>query len=454
MDTTFFLILLFTLQVLYWIVGRFSSKAPKGKEEYFLANRKVSLFPLAMTFLATQVGGGVVLGAAEEAYQYGWPVLFYPLGSSLGLVLLGVGFGRRLATLNVSTVAEVFEKVYGSSVQRKAASLLSIVSLFMVLVAQIIASSKFMVSLGVKSVPLFILFWGIVILYTARGGLKAVISTDLVQAAFFSLVFALLFGWTLSSGGTQGLLTAGEFLDFSLASKATGWLLMPLMFMLIEQDMGQRCFAGKSPEVVSCASLLAGAGTMAVCTVPVLLGVLARIKGVESTPGGSILMSVIEMTTTPYIAAFAGCAILAAIISTATSLLNAIASNIGSDFSLDLSKGDDGMKRAGWLTALISLIAIYFAFAFNNIVDVLIQSYELSVSCLFVPVVFALFQLGSARQASLLAICFGAAGFVLFRFYPVEFPREIMSVILSLFGFFLGWAYARLKTKENYVIDS
>ena len=450
MNTTFFIVLLFILQALYWIVGRYASKAPTGKEDYFLANRKVGLFPLAMTFLATQVGGGVVLGAAEEAYLYGWPVLLYPLGASLGLVLLGLGFGKRLALLNVGTVAEVFEKIYGSPFQRRAASLLSIVSLFMVLVAQIIASSKFMVSLGVTSVPLFILFWGIIILYTARGGLKAVISTDLVQAAFFSLVFAFLFAWTLFSDGAQTLLTVGEFSDFSLSSKSTGWLLMPLMFILIEQDMGQRCFAGKSPEVVSYASQLAGVGTMAVCFVPVLLGVLARALGVEPTPGGSILMSVIEKTTTPYIAAFAGCAILAAIISTATSLLNAIASNIGSDFSLRFLKEDDGMKGAGWLTAFISLMAIIFAFAFNNIVDVLIQSYELSVSCLFVPVVFALFQRSSSSQASFLAICFGSVGFVLFRFYPTEFPREILSVLLSLAGFFLGWAYARLKAKEAY----
>ena len=30
------------------------------------------------------------------------------------------------------------------------------------------------------------------------------------------------------------------------SDKFCGWLLMPLLFMVIEQDMGQRCFAAKS----------------------------------------------------------------------------------------------------------------------------------------------------------------------------------------------------------------
>lgn len=441
MDKTLFIIVLFTLQILYWGVGRLSSGGLSGKEDYFFGGRKIAFFPLAMTFLATQVGGGVVLGAAEEAYLYGWPVLLYPLGSSLGLILLGFGFGKRLSLLKVDTIAEVFEKIYGSKAQRMAASLLSVISLFMILVAQIIASRKFMVSLGVSSIPLFIAFWAIVILYTARGGLRAVISTDLVQALFFSCVFAFLLCWTLFIGESGRALGGADFLEFSLSSKWTGWLLMPLMFMLIEQDMGQRCFAGRTPAVVSSASLFAGVMTMGVCLVPVFLGTLGRSLGIEAPNGGSILMSVIEEVTNPAIAAVAGCAVLAAIISTATSLINAIASNIATDFSFSFFRKERGIKRAGLLTTVIASLAIVFAFFLDNIVDVLIQSYELSVSCLFVPVLFALFSKKRGPLASLLSMLFGALSFALFRFIPVEFPREIVSVLFSLGGFSIGIIY-------------
>src|SRR5688572_12044172 len=147
MNVSLFISMLFCLQLFYWLIGQKASKKVQGKEDYFLAGKGVTLYPLMMTFLATQVGGGLILGSAEEAYQWGWPVLLYPLGQALGLIVLGSGIGSKLAQFKISTVAELFEVVYGSLALRKVASLLSVVSLFMILVAQLVASHKFLVSL-------------------------------------------------------------------------------------------------------------------------------------------------------------------------------------------------------------------------------------------------------------------------------------------------------------------
>lgn len=440
MNIYIFITLLFTLQLFYWFVGQRASKNLKDQEDYFLAGKSVQLFPLMMTFLATQVGGGIILGAADEAFLFGWPVLLYPFGAALGLIALGCGLGRKLAAFKVSTVAQIFEVVYGSAKLKRIASLLSIVSLFMILVAQIIASNKFLVNLGFNNVPLFIAFWAIVIIYTAQGGLKAVISTDIVQAAFFSCVFLACFGFVLmsepSSSGVIQMPSADSFDNVS--SKLCGWLLMPLFFMIIEQDMGQRCFAGASPKVVSRASFLAGVITMIVCVVPVYFGSLANALALEVPQGGSVLMTAIAATTNPLMTALVGCAILAAIISTATSLINAINSNLSNDFKLTFFEKTNPMLVVKGMTCLISIGAIFFAFYFDNIVGLLIQSYELSVSCLFVPVLIAIFKRNGNYLAASLSIIFGIVGFVLFRIYPIEFPREVASIILSLFGYVIG----------------
>ena len=91
MNLTAFILVLFGIQVLCLFVGGRSSKGLKTQSDYFLAGKGIRFFPLMMTFLATQVGGGLILGSAEEAYQFGWSVLFYPLGAALGLLLLGIG---------------------------------------------------------------------------------------------------------------------------------------------------------------------------------------------------------------------------------------------------------------------------------------------------------------------------------------------------------------------------
>src|SRR5215203_3492238 len=133
MDLTVFFIVLFALQLICLIVGSRASKDLKNQDDYFLAGKDVKFFPLMMTFVATQVGGGLILGSAEEAYQFGWPVLLYPIGACLGFLLLASGVGRKLAQFKVATVAQLFEVVYHSTRLKKIASLLSILSLFMIL---------------------------------------------------------------------------------------------------------------------------------------------------------------------------------------------------------------------------------------------------------------------------------------------------------------------------------
>lgn len=454
MSISIFVVLLFALQLFYWFVGRRGSRDVVDKDDYFLAGKSIRVFPLAMTFLATQVGGGIVLGAADEAYKFGWMVLLYPFGQALGLILLGLGIGKKLASFRVTTVAQILEVVYQSVRLRKIASVLSVMSLFMILVAQIIASNKFLVSLGFNNSFLFVMFWGIVIIYTAQGGLKAVISTDIVQAGFFSIVFFLCCGFVLYTSPSVALVTMPAMGDISQVSpKICGWLLMPLFFMAIEQDMAQRCFAGATPKIVSRAALYAGLGTMAVCLVPVFFGVLAKAANLEIPAGGSVLMTAINETTGPWISAIVGCAILAAVISTATSLINAIGSNLSSDFEFVLAKQANPLKVAQGMTCVISLLAIFAAFYFENIVDLLIQSYELSVSCLFVPIFVALFKKRGNYIAAWLSIVCGTLGFILFRIYPIEFPRELASMALSLLGYVAGEIISQSKARDELEVS-
>ena len=449
MNIPLFVCLIFGLQFIYWIVGRISSKNISNQEDYFLAGKNVRLFPLMMTFLATQVGGGIILGAADEAFLFGWPVIFFPLGSALGLILLGAGIGKRLAGFQVSTIAQIFEVFYKSPFLRKIAGFLSVVSLFMILVAQIIASHKFLVSLGLNNSLLFIIFWSIVIIYTAQGGLRAVISTDMIQAAFFTVIFVFSFIFVVFSD-TSASMPLPQLSEIEpVSSKLYGWLLMPLLFMVIEQDMGQRCFAGETPRVVSRAAMLAGIGTMIVCIVPVFFGCLAKNINLEIPSGGSVLMTAVAETTTPLISALVGCAVLAAVISTATSLINAISSNISSDFNLSFMKEKESVRVVQWVTCAISIAAIFFTFYFDNIVGILVQSYELTVSCMFVPIFIALFKKNGNFLSALLSIVFGTVGFILFRLYPIEFPKEVASTLLSLLGYMCGEIIILLQTKET-----
>ncbi len=432
MNMMLFVSIVFALQLICFIAGKRASGNLNNQEDYFLAGKGIKFFPLLMTFVATQIGGGTVLGAAEEAFRFGWAVMLYPLGASLGFALLAMGVGKRLARFQVSTVAQLFEVVYRSRRLKQAASILSILSLFMILAGQVIASKKFMMSLGMDQLPLFLLFWGIVILYTAMGGLKAVVSIDVIQAVFFIVVFAAGFCYVVYTTDVSALQADNSF-DFSLP-KLSGWLLMPLLFMVIEQDMAQRCFAANSPRTVTRAAAWAAVITLLVCVIPVYFGVIGKQLGIDPSAGSSVFMDVAQALTSPAFAAFIGCAVLMAVISTAISLINAVSSNMSQDFNL-LGKGI-GSSRC--VTGVIGAAAVGASFFFGGIVDLLIQSYELSVYCLFIPVVFALYRPQGNARAALFAMVCGGIGFILTRIWETPVPKEVICIAISLAGFVIG----------------
>ncbi len=326
--TLFFLLTLGSL----WI-GKKAAKNSNSAEDFLLSGRSIGLFPLIMTLLATQLGGGALMGAAEEAYVRGWSVLFYPLGMVVGLIVLGMGFGAKMRRLQLTTVAELFESVYGSISLRKFASLLSIVSLFLILTAQAIAARKFFSALGFETDLLFTIFWMILVAYTVMGGLKAVVQTDILQASFILIAFLATFIWLASKPAP---LISTEMLPSSppTAIPWLTWFLMPLLFMLIEQDMGQRCFAAKRPRTVSYASCIAGILLLVACLCPIYFGVLAGKSGLSIPEGSSVLITAVKTFTTPTFSTLLILSILMAIISTADSLLCSITSNLSVDFPI------------------------------------------------------------------------------------------------------------------------
>lgn len=448
MTLSFLIILILTLQAFYWYIGKRASKKVQTQSDYFLAGKTVSFFPLMMTFIGAQVGGGLVLGAADAAFEYGWWVLLYPMGACLGLLALGFGVGKRLASFNASTVAQILEIGYGSKALKKIASSLSILSLFMILSAQVYASYTFLVSLGVESLIFFVLFWGVIIAYTVLGGLRAVIATDSAQAIVFSLIFLGSFFYLFVLGEVPSFEINQS--SYSLAlPKISGWLLMPFFYMLIEQDMAQRCFAGKNAKVISKAAIFASISTMLICLIPTFFGILAKNKGLILGAGESTLMKSVTYIGGPLLTALVGCSVLAAIVSTSSSLMSAISSNLSLDFDLFKEKGK--LQKAKWITFFIALSAIFVGFYSKSIVGTLIESYELFVSSLFIPIFLVLFRRKGNTLSAFLAITLGVSGFILLKIFPPIIPREICNIGLSFTGYLLGEISVSIQSRANKI---
>lgn len=452
MSTLIFLIIFFTLVAIYFVLGIYSSKNTKNTTDYFLAGRQLGLLNVTFTLIATQLGGGMLLGTSQKAYEIGLFGILYTISITFGFLILGLGFASKLQELHISTTAELFELKYKSIFLRKFASMLSIITLCGILIAQIIASKAVLSSIGIDSEFIFILFWIFIISYTIIGGLNAVVITDTAQVLLIILVFGGIFIYNIftepnilttmlkfTANQTHFILNKSTFLDLLPI------LIMPALFALIEQDLAQKFFASKSKKVAALSSMLAGAFMLTFALIPIYLGIKANLLNINFPIGASPLISILKFSTNNIVFMFAVCGIIAAITSTADSLLCAVSSNLSQDFNFSFLEIKNKLKLSKYITALIGIFAIISSYFFTtDIINIIVSSYELSVSCLLIPMILSIYLKKPDRTAATFSIIFGLFSYIILKILLVPL-HGIISVILSALGFLIGSLFKNNK---------
>jgi SSS family solute:Na+ symporter len=437
--STQFILILLGLGVFSLLIGLYAARHIRTTGDYFLAGRQVGMWPLMLTLCATQIGGGLILGTADEAYQVGIYGILYAVGMFLGFALLASGFASKLRGFNIVTTAQLFETHYQSPTLRKLASLIIVISMCGILVGQVVAAKKFLFALGMTQEWLFIAFWAFVIIYTMVGGLKAVILTDVYQVLFIIALFIGLFVFAISQYPMNELQWIPPQPVEELPIHFIAPLLLPFLFCIVEQDLAQRCFAARTRKVATVAAALAAVTVLLFGVIPTYFGLLAQHLGLEIANNASVLVSVIAEISHGVVLSLVAVALLAAIISTSDSLLCAISANLAQDFGLDKLSNRLAVNLSRGITLLCGVLALMLAYHFDNIIRILVNSYELPVSALFVAIFFCCVAKRTPKLAAILSVTFGAIAFGLLKLFSTPVPREILQLAAAFTGYGLGW---------------
>lgn len=445
MSTLIFLIIFFTLVTIYFTLGIYASKKTKTNTDYFLAGRNLGLFNVTFTLIATQLGGGMLLGTSLKAYEIGLFGILYTISITLGFLFLGLGFAAKLQELQISTTAQLFETKYHSAALRKFASALSIITLCGILIAQVIASKAVLASIGIDSNIIFILFWIFIISYTIIGGLNAVVITDTAQVILIILVFGGIFIYNIFTEPnifkSMYIFTSNQnnfIFNKSTILDLLPILIMPALFTLIEQDLAQKFFASRNKKIAAFSSIFAGSFMLIFALIPIYLGIKANLLGIDIPHQASPLISVLKFSTNNIVFMFAVCGIIAAITSTADSLLCAVSSNLSQDFDFSFLRIQNKLKLSKFITSIIGVFVIISSYFFTaDIINILVSSYEISVSCLFIPLVLGIYLKKPNKNAALFSIIFGLSSYLFLKILSVPL-HSIIALIISGFGFFIG----------------
>jgi SSS family solute:Na+ symporter len=384
------------------IIGVVSRKKARGIDDFFVAGRKGGVLLITGSLLATIVGGSATVGMAGLGFSRGLTGAWWLLVGSIGLVVLGFFFAKKVRGFGLYTLPELVAKQYDGRVGL-AASVLIIIAWVGIIAAQIIASGTILGVLGIGT-PLMwmVVFTIIFVTYSVLGGQQAVIRTDTVQ---MGIILAGVFGGlalVLSRlGGFSGLvssLPAGDF-AFPVSSQFSGRELITLLLLVgltyvVGPDMYSRLFCARDSNTARKSAFWA-----ALILVPVAFGITLIGMGASALfPGISpeqALPVIITGVLPPFMGGVVLAALLGALMSSAdTCLLSAstiMTVDVVGRFKKFLSPAGT-MSYSRWAMVIIGVAALLLALVMKGVINTLLFAYTVYTAGIIPPVIIGFYK--------------------------------------------------------------
>lgn len=452
-----FLIIVFAVG--FW-ANKFVLKTHSFLEEYFLGERQMGGFILAMTMVATYGSASSFIGGPGVAYTQGlgW-VLLSMAQLATGyfvLMVLGKKFAIVARQYKAITLIDFLKERY----QSKAVVIISaasiIVFLFSSMTAQWVGGARLVESLtGLPYVVALVIFACSVLLFVIVGGFRAVALTDAVQGVVMFMGTLILLIATIKAGGgisniisdlaaeNPNLITPfGAERTLTPAYVSSFWILVGIGVVGLPQ-IAVRAMSYKNSQAMHNAIII---GTIVVGFIMLgmhLIGVFARpvLPGVKI---GDTVMPLLTMKVLPpFVAGIVLAAPMAAIMSTVDALLILVSSALVKDIYLNYFKpnaADHHIKTVSFsVTAVVGLIVVLFALSPPDLIIWLnLFSFGGLESVFIWPIIFGLYWQKGNKYGALASMIIGMGSYIIFdRFYPnaLGLHTVVLPVVLSFIGF-------------------
>jgi len=424
----------------------YAKKFIHNTTDFLLAGRKLGLVLVTATLAATHFGGGFILGEASWGAKYGLGGIWYGLACGVGLILLGVTLAKPMRAMLVFTVPEILELRFHSQTLKLLSAFLSLAAMIGIIGAQVWACSAVFEALGMSGTWGAIIATSLFVAYTAFSGMWAVALTDFIQVIVgaVGVIVATVLAY-IKIGGITGLRTALQNIDglpqspesyFHFSSPGIPLIGLTLaattMYTLIGQDFYQRLFSAKSAAIARSGAILSGFFLILISFVPAIAGMLSLAltddpQALLANPKNAI-PELLFMILGNGLGALFMAAILAAVMSTADSLLSAATSHVVKDFYqgvINPNVSDQILLRLSRFTTIgIGFLALITALKVKSIVGLLIYSYDIYTAGIFVPLILGLYWKRATKEGALAGLAGGLVVVLLAIAKIVEFNQQ------------------------------
>jgi len=395
-----------TIIVVYFLaiigIGVWSKRRAGSQNGFFVAHRQGTLPLITGSLVATAIGGSALIVTSKLGFELGLPGAWWLLVGSIGLVLLGVFFARRVRGAALYTLPELVEKQYDRRVSL-ASAILIVIAWIGVVAGQIVAAGSFLAILGIGSTTLWVvIFTAVVVVYAILGGQFSIIRTDVFQAPIFFIgifiVLALVFSRV---GGLEGLKASLPLGYFSFpTSHAFDWKMLLSFLILVGAtyvvgpDMYSRLFCAKGEKTAQRSAILSAFLFIPLAFAITLIGMSARVL-YPQIMSDQAFPQVISEVLSPGLSGVVIAAVIAALMSSADTCLLSQSVILTEDIIKRVHPALDE-RRTILLTRLsligLGLVALGLALTLKTVYESLLFAYTVFTCGLVVPVIAGFYK--------------------------------------------------------------
>ncbi|GAB2891474.1 sodium:solute symporter [Neomicrococcus lactis] len=390
--------------------GFWGKSRTKNSSDYLVAGRRLGPFLYTGTMAAVVLGGASTVGGVGLGYKWGLSGAWLVIAIGVGVLLLSLAFAPALQRLKIFTVSQMLTLRYGSRNATHMSAIVMLAYTIMLCATSTSAYATIFVVLFGWDRWLAILVGGIiVVIYSTIGGMWSITLADQVQFVIKTVgVFFLMLPFVLNAaGGWSGMQARLEkdffTWDFIGLPSIITYFVVYTLGLLIGQDIWQRVFTAKTPEVARWGGATAGIYCVLYGIAGAMIGMAARVAlpniDVKNL-GKDVVYAEVAINVLPVvIGGIVLAAAVAAMMSTASGALIAaatvartdvtpfVASWFGKKVEVNTNENPEHDVAANrWWVLGLGLVAIVLAISVSDVVAALTIAYDILVGGLLVAI--------------------------------------------------------------------
>lgn len=401
------IILYFAFIVLLGLKYRKSSSA----EGYFLANRSVSWPVVGFSMFAASISSSTLIGQSGDAYSTGIGVFNYSFMAIIVMLVFVWFILPFYIKSGVYTIPEFLGKRFDSKSRYYFSAITIIINIFLDAAGALYAAALVMkLVFPDVSIEVFIVIFALVVAaYTIPGGLSSAIRVDLIQGIVLTVGAICLTVIISLKGGTAYILDMMHNNDIIMKlvrpmdDPSVPWLgmilgipILGLFFWTNNQQLVQRVLTAKSLDDGRKGVLMVGFLTLLTLFIIIIPGVMARYFFPELPKSDMVYPSLVINMLPVGVVGFLLAALIAALTSSLSGLLNSVATLFTMDFYKAFKKdvsAEKQVKVGRIVSVCVLIIAVLWAPQIGTKFSSLVKYYQEMLSMLAPPIVSA-FMLG------------------------------------------------------------